>query len=293
MPCAKRGESAFRRCRRLHNQNSLPFAFTACDAPQRGAAAQMSHMQHTSCAELAARLIMLRQVAKCLADLRWLSLLLDTDNIWNSATWGQHDTSDRTNAAWPGLAASESGLLQQIGCKVTEQADPAIVTCSGAAKSDEEAERVCEALKNAGIVLRVGDMVYLKPEEVVEIILRVSFPSSLTPTGALCGLFSPGHPARYAPPRCAETPSKPVATRAHPSCRCLGAFPGMHSLSIFCTIATQCTAGGILATTGCQLCAILTDVQRLCICCRVNVFMHAGNQTVQAVLDAKGRQHNR
>ena len=51
-----------------------------------------------------------------------------------------------------------------------------VVTCSGAAKSDEEAERVCEALKNAGIVLRVGDTVYLKPEEVVEIILRVSSP---------------------------------------------------------------------------------------------------------------------
>ena len=33
---------------------------------------------------------------------------------------------------------------------------------------------MCEALKNAGIVLRVGDMVYLRPEEVVEIILRVS-----------------------------------------------------------------------------------------------------------------------
>ena len=60
---------------------------------------------------------------------------------------------------------------------VIEEAEPAMVTCSGAAKSDEEAERVCEALKNAGIVLRVGDMVYLKPEEVVEIILRVSFPS--------------------------------------------------------------------------------------------------------------------
>ena len=60
---------------------------------------------------------------------------------------------------------------------------------------------MCEALKNAGIVLRVGDMVYLKPEEVVEIILRVSFPFSLTPTGALCGHFSPGHCARYAAPR--------------------------------------------------------------------------------------------
>ena len=66
-----------------------------------------------------------------------------------------------------------------------EEADPAMVTCSGAAKSDEEAERVCEALKNAGIVLRVGDMVYLKPEEVVEIILRVSFTLCFMPTGAL------------------------------------------------------------------------------------------------------------
>lgn len=45
--------------------------------------------------------------------------------------------------------------------------------CSGAAQSDEEAERVCEALKNAGIVLRVGSVVYLRPQEVVEMVMRV------------------------------------------------------------------------------------------------------------------------
>jgi hypothetical protein len=46
--------------------------------------------------------------------------------------------------------------------------------CSGAAKSNEEAERICEALRHAGIVLRVGDMIYLRPQDVVEIIMRVS-----------------------------------------------------------------------------------------------------------------------
>ena len=60
---------------------------------------------------------------------------------------------------------------------------------------------MCEALKNAGIVLRVGDMVYLKPEEVVEIILRVGIPFLLAPTGALTEHFLPRDSALYAPAR--------------------------------------------------------------------------------------------
>ena len=141
-------------------------------------------MQHTSCAELAARLNIIWQDAKCSADLRWLSVLLDTDDTQNSVTCGQHDTSVAT------LQHGQVLQLQKLEycsreAAVIDEADPAMVTCSGAAKSDEEAERVCEALKNAGIVLRVGDMVYLKPEEVVEIILRVSFTLCLLPTGAL------------------------------------------------------------------------------------------------------------
>ena len=46
--------------------------------------------------------------------------------------------------------------------------------CSGAAQSDEEARRVCEALAHAGIVLRFGDCVFLRPQDVVEIMMRVS-----------------------------------------------------------------------------------------------------------------------
>ena len=47
------------------------------------------------------------------------------------------------------------------------------VMCSGAAKSQEEAERICEALRTAGVVLRAYDVVYLKPDDITETILRV------------------------------------------------------------------------------------------------------------------------
>ena len=41
------------------------------------------------------------------------------------------------------------------------------------AQSAEDAERICEALRSAGVVLRVGNVVYLRPQEVTEMILRV------------------------------------------------------------------------------------------------------------------------
>ena len=52
-------------------------------------------------------------------------------------------------------------------------------SCSGAAQSDAEAERICEALRAAGIVLKVGDLVYLRPQEVTAMVMRVSGQPSL------------------------------------------------------------------------------------------------------------------
>ena len=54
--------------------------------------------------------------------------------------------------------------------------------CSGAAQSDEEAVRVCEALAHAGIVLRFGDCVFLRPQDVVEIMMRVNHSIGLRST---------------------------------------------------------------------------------------------------------------
>ena len=67
------------------------------------------------------------------------------------------------------------GLLSEVSflCMVT-----ACMPCSGAAQSDEEAGRVCEALAHAGIVLRFGDCVFLRPQDVVEIMMRVSHVTS-------------------------------------------------------------------------------------------------------------------
>ena len=56
-----------------------------------------------------------------------------------------------------------------------------LVMCSGAAKSQEEAERICEALRTAGVVLRAYDIVYLKPEEITDTILRVRMHSGHPP----------------------------------------------------------------------------------------------------------------
>ena len=55
----------------------------------------------------------------------------------------------------------------------------ACMPCSGAAQSDEEAGRVCEALAHAGIVLRFGDCIFLRPQDVVEIMMRVGHLISL------------------------------------------------------------------------------------------------------------------
>ena len=59
---------------------------------------------------------------------------------------------------------------RQIGCADFESAGGC---CSGAAHSEAEAERICEALRAAGIVLKVGDLIYLRPQEVTAMIMRV------------------------------------------------------------------------------------------------------------------------
>ena len=52
--------------------------------------------------------------------------------------------------------------------------DSSMLSCSGAAQSDEEAGRVCEALAHAGIVLKIGDNIFLRPQDVIEMVMRVS-----------------------------------------------------------------------------------------------------------------------
>ena len=48
-----------------------------------------------------------------------------------------------------------------------------LLTASGAAGSPEEAGHLCEALRAAGVVVRVGSIVFLRPDEVAETILKV------------------------------------------------------------------------------------------------------------------------
>ncbi len=43
---------------------------------------------------------------------------------------------------------------------------------SGAAGSPEAAGRLCEALRAAGVIVRVGGTVFLRPDEVAETILK-------------------------------------------------------------------------------------------------------------------------
>ena len=62
------------------------------------------------------------------------------------------------------------------GFKQHNQQSNALCACSGAASSREEAERVCEAINTAGGVLRVQGLVYLRPLDVADTILKV--PSS-------------------------------------------------------------------------------------------------------------------
>jgi hypothetical protein len=46
--------------------------------------------------------------------------------------------------------------------------------CSGAADTEEEAHARADALVHAGVVLRFNGIVYLKPQEVSELVYRVS-----------------------------------------------------------------------------------------------------------------------
>lgn len=50
--------------------------------------------------------------------------------------------------------------------------------CSGAADTEEEAHARADALVHAGVVLRFNGIVYLKPQEVSELVYRVSSSSS-------------------------------------------------------------------------------------------------------------------
>ena len=52
---------------------------------------------------------------------------------------------------------------------------------SGAAGSPEDAGHLCEALRAAGVVIRVGGTVYLRPDEVAEIVLKARFASRVGP----------------------------------------------------------------------------------------------------------------
>jgi hypothetical protein len=50
----------------------------------------------------------------------------------------------------------------------------AVRACSGAADTEEEAHARADALVHAGVVLRFNGIVYLKPQEVSELVYRVS-----------------------------------------------------------------------------------------------------------------------
>jgi len=54
-----------------------------------------------------------------------------------------------------------------------------------AASTEAEAQKRAEALAQAGVVLRFNGMVYLKPEEVSELVYKVGQLSSATPVTAL------------------------------------------------------------------------------------------------------------
>ena len=66
-----------------------------------------------------------------------------------------------------------AGNCRMVGKKKHEPESLRVcLACSGAAKSAEEAEHVCEALCRSGVVLCANNVVYLKPQEVAEIIMR-------------------------------------------------------------------------------------------------------------------------
>lgn len=49
-----------------------------------------------------------------------------------------------------------------------------LLHCSDISPSREDAQQVCDALDRAGVVLRVKDLVYLRPLEVAEILYQVN-----------------------------------------------------------------------------------------------------------------------
>ena len=50
---------------------------------------------------------------------------------------------------------------------------PCLAWCSGAASSEQDAARICGVLADAGIVLRFGDLIYLRPMEIAEYVVQV------------------------------------------------------------------------------------------------------------------------
>eukprot|EP00882_Tetradesmus_deserticola_P022412 GHRQ01024316.1.p4 GENE.GHRQ01024316.1~~GHRQ01024316.1.p4 ORF type:complete len:112 (+),score=40.42 GHRQ01024316.1:246-581(+) len=59
--------------------------------------------------------------------------------------------------------------------------------CSGAADTEGEAHSRADALVQAGVVLRFNGIVYLKPQEVSELVYRVSSSSSSSSVAAAAG----------------------------------------------------------------------------------------------------------
>ena len=45
--------------------------------------------------------------------------------------------------------------------------------CSGAADGRAEADQVCRALLDASVVMRLGGLVYLRPDTVAELVVQV------------------------------------------------------------------------------------------------------------------------
>lgn len=66
--------------------------------------------------------------------------------------------------------------------------------CSGAADTEDEAHRRADALVQAGVVLRFNGIVYLKPQEVSELVYRVRTRSAkVEPHAGAARKGNPGH----------------------------------------------------------------------------------------------------
>ena len=85
---------------------------------------------------------------------------------------------------------------------------------SGAAGSPEAASRLCEALRAAGVVVRVGGTVFLRPDEVAETILKARC-AALCFSGALLMIAS--WPCMRS--GCALRPHQPATAMALRPCR--------------------------------------------------------------------------